>query len=287
MKYLITIWILFFLIIIWVFYEKNFDNEKKDTPINQISKKILKEIEKQNKEGKIIIENSNELNPEEIKEKIKIQKAEDLNNKTNGKSELLLEKPNNNSENKIEKEIELLENPDILDINISGLNYSSNNNNIIKINWGNFNDIEYVNIWEYKFKPQLIDWFLYILIEENNYLDWKYNINFILKNWDTLKYDKQINFSLSKSSLLVTDITPKLLRNDINRNIVLQWKWFSKIISIQLSNNIVLKDTSFKIINDKVMSILIPKDLNPWSYNLNILYTDWIYKPNINIDIKK
>lgn len=261
MKFLPII-ISIFILIIWFFYEQNVDVNEKKIEKKELSIEIKKEIEKQ-KQEKVktneLINNSWAINNIK-KSKINI-----------GYNKGVVEKLGNKSE---------------IYVSIDKLKYSSNIDNIIKINWKNLENIEYIMIWDYSFKTQIIDWFIYILVEENNYLNWSYPIVFQNKDWSIFQYNKKIIFTLSKNNLVVNDITPKILKNDIERNIILQWKWLSKVISIQLSNNIVLKSTSFNVINDNVLIIKIPKNLSIWSYSLNIMNVEWINTPDIKINIR-
>lgn len=277
MKYLLTLSLLIFVVFLWFLYKREEDlaidkEPKKNTEISQeIKSEILKqEAIKKNQKNTNTINNINLANtdPEIIKNAVLID-----NN--------LIENDSKNNIWDLKWTPKKSEN-----INLQKLNYSSNINNIIKFSWNNLEQIVSVKIWENSFVPELIEWFLYVLVEENNYLNWEYSVFFILKDWTITNFDKKINFSLSNESLLVTDITPKELKNDIERNIILQWKWFTKVISIQLSNNIVLKSTSFNIINDNVLNIKIPKNLDIWKYSLNIMNTSWIVKPNIQLTIK-
>ena len=263
MKYLPIL--LFFLVIFWFFYEKKIDINENKNKI-EISNEIKKEILKQEKTKNILKQWNGVVN---------------ANNKIDNKSEIITKTNNTEINSQVKPK-----NYDInSEINIDKLKYSSNTNNIIKIGWKRLEEIEYIIIWKNSYKTQLIDWFLYVLIEENNYLDWDYIVIFQNKNWSIFQYNKIITFTLNKNNLVVTDITPKVLKNNIERNIILQWKWFSKVISIQLSNNIVLKSTSFNVINNNVMVIKIPKNMSIWNYSLNIMNTEWIFTPDIKINV--
>lgn len=273
MKYLLTLSFFIFIFLVWFFYEKQIDLNTNQKQEDVIPEEIKLEILTQEQIKKNIANIDNfELPWEksnswvEIFETITGSKTDSSNIKI-----IDLEKQNE-LKNKVE-------------INILKDNFSSNINNIIKFSWENLDQIRFVNIWEHSFIPELIDWFLYILVEENNYLNWEYFVIFQMKDWSVKTLDKKIEFSLSFKNLVVNDITPKVLKNDIARNIILQWKWFLKIISIQLSNNIVLKSTSFEAISDNVLIIKIPENLEAWKYSLNIMDTQWINKPNIQITI--
>lgn len=173
----------------------------------------------------------------------------------------------------------------ISNVLLNKTNFSSNINNLLEITWDNLEEIKFVTIWSNSFTPKLIDSKLYIWIDSDIFWTWNYFVIFQLNNWDIVTHDEQISFTYSDSKVNVANITPNVFKNDIDRNIVLQWVGFSKVISIQLSNNVILKNTNFNIINDNVMSLLIPKELNPWKYKLNIMDTEWIYRSDFEIEI--
>lgn len=170
---------------------------------------------------------------------------------------------------------------------IDKLDYISNIDNLLKFSWDNLEKIDKIKIWDDLYIPYISNWSLFVLVENSKSYNWDYSIIFILKNWEEISLEKKVNFSFNNDIFIVTNITPKILKNDIVRNIVLQWEGFNKIISIQLSNNIVLKATSFNIINDNVLIIKIPEWLEIWKYSLNIMGTQGIFTPNIQITIKK
>lgn len=227
--------------------------------------------------------------PKSIKEKlVQQQKEDEINLKENSELIKVIEKDIKNVENEIIlKKEESEEIWDIKNYNISIIknNYSSNIDNTIKFYWNNLEEIIQIEIWNFNYKPQYLDWNLYLVINKNEELNWEYDLVFKTKSWYEFNYENKINFNFIEWNVIVTDITPKNISNDNETNIVLQWKWFSKIISIQLSNNIVFKNTSFNIINDNVMSVLIPKDINEWKYTLNLMDISWINKSNISIEI--
>lgn len=279
MKYLYIL-VLVVIFSLWYFYKIDIDKEIYDQK-EEINKEILKEIEKQEELDEEINKQIDEI--QKIKEEIKEKQISELIDESK-------EKNNDTVDNEIIEENliqnESINSENILDLNIEKLNYSSNTNNLIKLAWVWLENIENITIWEYNFNFDYIDWYIYILVEENSNLNWEYLLIFELNDWTIINYKDRINFNYSDKSLLINDITPKSLLNDTARNIILQWKWFTKVISIQLSNNIVLTETSYNIINDNVMSIVIPKWLEKWYYSINIMGVDWIYNSESSIEIK-
>ena len=169
-------------------------------------------------------------------------------------------------------------------IKISRLEYFSNIENLIKINW--IDDLKSVYIWKRVFEPIFFKWNVFVKIKKYTINEWEYNIIFNLNNWNPIEYDKKIHFWESDSkNIFISNIVPNILKNNKRSNVVLQWRWFSKIISIQLSHNLILAKADFKIINDNVMSLSIPRWLKTGKYFLNIMSTYWIYKSELNIEI--
>lgn len=244
--------------------EKNI--EVKNIKINweDIDKDKLKDLEI-NKETIIEIsweaKNDKTTNTDEL---IKVQKEE-------------IEEP---IEEEILKEIKKID-----DIKLSQTDFSANINNLLEIRWSNLDQIKFVTIWEKSFTPTIKDGIVYVWIDSWLFRTWSNFVIFQLNDWSIYTHDEQINFIYSDSKVFVSNITPNKFANDIDRNIVLQWQWFSKVISIQLSNNLILKNTNFNVINNNVMSVLIPKELSIGKYKLNIMDTNWIYKSDIEIEI--
>lgn len=269
MKYFITLSVILFLLLVWYLnvpkknLNTNYSNNSATISQNSDYKSIEQEIYNQQKikQNQININSINNINIENTDQKI-IQEYENNIKSTNS--------TNQSSDNNIK---------------ISKTKFSSNINNIIKISWNNIEDIIEVKIWNYIYYPSIIEWLLYILVEQNTKLNWEYEVLLVFKDNSVQKLYTKLFFSYNSESLIVSDITPSKIKNDIDRNIILQWKWFSKVISIQLSNNIVLKDTYFNIINDNVLNIKIPKGLDKWIYGINIMNTDWIIRPDSKIEI--
>ena len=155
---------------------------------------------------------------------------------------------------------------------------NSNKNNLIELTWSWINQIKYVNIWWHSLTPISENNKVFLSIDKNTFDNWSYFIILQLLNWELLTLNEKLYFEFDNEKINITNITPNILKKDTDRNIVLQWNWFSKIISIQLNNNIILSNATFEIISDKVVIIKLPKDINAWTYYLNIMWTDKIYE---------
>ena len=131
-------------------------------------------------------------------------------------------------------------------LEIEQLIYSSNIGNLIKINGSQKDSIKNITIWNNSFNIKAFQWEVFIEIDPYTIQSGKYDIIFHLENSEPIKYNKKILFWESEQkNLFISNITPNKLKNDSGRKIVLQWQWFSKIISIQLSNNLVLTKANF------------------------------------------
>lgn len=166
--------------------------------------------------------------------------------------------------------------------------FNSNINNLLEISWKDIDKIKFLNIWSYSFSPNIKDWVAYILIKQNTFDSWNYFVFIQPLQWGIIPLETQMSFEYNNSKVNIANITPNQVNNSKDSYIVLQWNWFSDIISLQLNNNIILEKTDFDIINDKVMSVKIDKKLDTGIYSFNIMTTDNIIQiDNMNFTIIK
>lgn len=148
--------------------------------------------------------------------------------------------------------------------------------NLLELSWDNLEEIKFLTIWKSSFSPILKDWKVLFLIEKNIFDKWEYFWLLQTNSW-LITLDETINFiwNIKQNNdydIEIINITPNIITDE--KLIVLQWEGFSKVVSIQFSNNIVIKKADFRIINDKVMSIALPKEIEKWEYYLNIMTTE-------------
>lgn len=165
-------------------------------------------------------------------------------------------------------------------LDFSSTHFNSNINNLLEISWDTIGNIKYLNIWSYSFSPIFKENKAFFLINKDTFGAWNYFIFIQPLEWKIVALDEQITFKYSSSDINIANITPDRVKNDKDRYIVLQWNGFSKIISIQLDNNIIIKKTSFEVINDNVLSVKIQKWLDTGNYSFNIMTTNEIVQLN-------
>jgi len=186
-----------------------------------------------------------------------------------------IEERNNDFEEKIDTLS--LENKKIK-FNLSKKNFETYKDNLIQIYWENLDFIKELKIWNYKFSLNKIWDNYYLPIEKNTIKKWTYNITLTDYKNNNYFYKNLISFNDDENNIKIYDIVPKKVDNKIQKKLVIQWVWFSKIISIQINNNTILESSSFEIISDNLVIINLPKNLLKWNYYLNIMWTDKIYE---------
>lgn len=190
--------------------------------------------------------------------------------------EIIKEEENKEEEKKEEEKVTEIPSSNV---SLNNYNINWNINNLIEILWDWRNYIDYVNIWWVSLKPvKSDDNKVFLSINQNTFTAWEYFVIVQFSDGTIQTLNEKIKFDFSEAKVNVSNITPNQIKNDIDRYIVIQWNWLSKVISIQLNNNIILKNTSFDVISDNVLSVKIPKELVTWKYYFNIMTTDGIYE---------
>jgi len=169
------------------------------------------------------------------------------------------------------------------EIQLRETNFNSSFNNLLEISWNNLKTIKFIMIWETNFKPIFDSWKLYIQIDKYLFQTWDYFVLMQMQNWTIKTIDSKIHFDYSPWNINIWKIMPNIIDNRTDKYILIQWNWFLKLVSIQLSNNMILKNTEFKVINDNVISIKIPNWITPWKYKFNLMDINWIYEDKTNI----
>ncbi len=162
-------------------------------------------------------------------------------------------------------------------IKINWEKFNSNINNLLIMSWNDLDNISHVLIWEKNMRIIKQDSKIYIPIDKKTFTSWEYFMMLQYPDWSVTSLDKKISFTFSQNEINISAITPDQITNDSDIYVVLQGNWFNKLISLQLSNNIIIKNTEFKPINDNVVAVKIPKWIQSWIYKINLMDTKWIY----------
>lgn len=164
--------------------------------------------------------------------------------------------------------------------------FNSNINNILEISGQNLELIDYLIIWEKKIEWIYKDNKFYARIDKNIFWNWDFFVGFYLKNGKLETSNSKLTFSYNPNPINIAAITPTKISNKKDSYIVIQWNWFNKMVSLQLSNNYIFKNTLFNIISNQVASVKIPSWLTPGVYYFNIMDTKGIYNAdNIKLTI--
>lgn len=79
-----------------------------------------------------------------------------------------------------------------------------------------------------------------------------------MKDGSLVAIESKVSFEGGNSTIGVSAVTPGSISGTKDAYVTLQGYGFSKIISLQLQNGIVIKNASFTIVNDSVMFVRIP-----------------------------
>lgn len=87
----------------------------------------------------------------------------------------------------------------------------------------------------------------------------------------------------NRSDINLKFITPDKVVSEAWWIVVLQWKWFNKLVAIQIDNWVILDLEFLEIVSDNVVIVNIPKKMKTWEYFFRFLSEDWVYE---NRDLK-
>ncbi|MCK9272090.1 hypothetical protein M0P65_00925 [Candidatus Gracilibacteria bacterium] len=197
---------------------------------------------------------------------------ENENIKNDVEVELIGDKP----EEIVEEEI-IDKTKEVLIFTFNSQNFNSNINNVLEISGQNLELIDYLVIGEKKIEGIYKDDKFYARIEKNIFGNGDFFVGFYLKNGKLETSSSKLTFSYNPNPINIAAITPDKISNKKDSYVVIQGNGFNKIVSLQLSNNYIFKNTLFNIINNQVASVKIPSGLTPGVYYFNIMDTKGIY----------
>jgi hypothetical protein len=89
----------------------------------------------------------------------------------------------------------------------------------------------------------------------------------------------RISFSGGGDSVGVSAVTPASVSSSKDAFVVLQGRGFSKALSLQLANGVIIRNASFTSLTDRVMMVRIPKGIASGNYAINVMDVSGIHTP--------
>lgn len=86
-------------------------------------------------------------------------------------------------------------------------------------------------------------------------------------------------FESDGQSVGISSVIPSSVPGSRDSYVTLQGRGFSKIVSIQLSNSLVIHNASFRLVNDSVAIVKIPAGISEGNYAMNVMDVSGISSP--------
>ena len=149
---------------------------------------------------------------------------------------------------------------------------STHSNAFIELQNNSSQQVLYVTIGGYSYELTEHEEKYYFEIQKDTFAGGEYFISVQYPDGTIVGLDQQMIVQAGQDTEInLRNITPDRISNKKDTSIVLQGNGFEKIVSVQLDNNIILKEANFDIINDQVMSIEIPAGIPAGNYFFNLL----------------
>lgn len=89
----------------------------------------------------------------------------------------------------------------------------------------------------------------------------------------------KLTFVTDQQSVGVSYVTPSSVPTSRDSFVTLQGKGFSKVVSVQLSNSLVIKNASIRAVDDTVAIVRIPAGIPVGEYAMNVMDVKGISSP--------
>lgn len=116
-------------------------------------------------------------------------------------------------------------------------------------------------------------------MDRATFADGDYFVAVHAKDGRLLPLKEKLTFSSDGQSVGVSDVTPSSVPNVRDAYVTLQGRGFSKVVSVQLSNSLVIKNASVKALDDTVAIVRIPAGIPPGDYAMNVMDVNGISSP--------
>lgn len=163
-------------------------------------------------------------------------------------------------------------------LTLSNNTFSSDLNSLLQISGENLDGVQSVQIGDQTIVPVFYSGSLFVHLQRDTFSAGEYKILLALADKNTVFVPETVNFTSTKdASIAIANITPVTLSFGKDSYLVLQGYGFSKIVSLELNNNIILKSPRFQVINDRVLAVQIPSDTPVGTYFFNIMDTSSVH----------
>lgn len=96
------------------------------------------------------------------------------------------------------------------------------------------------------------------VVDRGSFVDGDYFVAAYAKDGKLVPVKGKLSFRSDQQSVGVSFVTPSSVPNSRDAYVTLQGRGFSKVVSIQLSNSLVIKNASFRSVDDTVAIVKIP-----------------------------
>lgn len=179
---------------------------------------------------------------------------------------------------KEEVQEEVIENFSNIDVFFKKTSFDGGFNNLIPLSGSGLENIAFIIIGEKSFLPIKTADAYYLSVEKNTFSSGEFFVLFQDKKKNITPLNQKFTFFNNNKAVSISGIVPNILPQNQKQQVVLQGKGFSKLVSLQLSNSVILKNTSFQIISDGVVIVDIPENLPLWTYQFTLMTLDSIYQ---------
>lgn len=157
--------------------------------------------------------------------------------------------------------------------------FSSDTNNAVRIVGAPKGFISSVVIGASTFRgADLRDGYVFVT-DRGTFADGDYFVAVYAKDGRLLPLKDKVSFITDGQSVGVSGVTPASVPATRDSFVTLQGRGFSRVVSIQLSNSLVIKNASFRAVDDTVAIVRVPAGVPAGEYAMNIMDVNGISSP--------
>lgn len=172
---------------------------------------------------------------------------------------------------------------------ISKNTLNNNFNEYLEIFWKNLDSISNILI-SCQWKAEIFEiakrdeWKISILVSQNSLEWWACQVwTEISWIWIFSNFFVNIKKENWENWIFLKHITPQKISSENWWMLVLQWKWFEKLVAVQIDNWVVLDLDFLEVLSDNALAVNIPKKMKVWEYFFRFMTKEGVYE---NEDLK-